>query len=812
MELKDISTDLRHSVRSLVNRPFFSLIAILTIGLGMGGVLCILFVLKSVLLRPLPFPAPEQLVMVMSTNRDATGKVDEYGSSPNDFMDWRRSNRTFQQMAALDMGEVAITDSAEPLQIQSLTTTSNLFSLLGVRPQLGRYFVPEEENFNSHSVFISDPLWRRMYGGRPDIIGKTMAIDGIPYRIIGVAPAGFRFAVPADIWLPMNLQIDRTANPATVKNLFVAGRLKAEANRTAAGVDLARIMEQLARTYPVTNEGWGVKILDVDENVHREIRVPLSVLSVGVIILLLIACVNVSGLILNRAVERETEIAMRLALGATTTHLFRQIICENLLITLTGTLLAFGLATASIKPLALYGPTLPVGTLDLGLLENLHADPSALLIGGGLAILIAFILTALPLRFSQRKNLVESLAATGKGMSGSVQHGKRQSALLILELTAATLLLAITFGVIETFWKLSAVSSGFDVTNTTIIKMSLPASRYETNEKRVLFVQRFLREMRQKSNIANVGVTSRLPLNEFSFTTVVEIQDHPTQPADSPVVNFRRISDRYFQTIGARIIEGREFDAGDTSENLPVAIVNRRFANVFWPRQSPIGKKIKRQGGKDSWRTIVGVAEDVRELSYSQPLSPVLYIPYLQNSSPVFYCMIRSRLPEQTVVSLVRSELRVIDPLLPVSETQTMQNWQRKTLSRPRFTAVLMIVFSVVAFSVSLVGIFGNVRGWVLARFREIGIRLASGATHSSIILLILSRAAKIVLGGILTGMLLTFLSAKSITSFFDSKYIIDYAAIFLAGAAMTAVSLLSAYLSATASRKISPAVLLNQT
>jgi predicted permease len=812
MELKDLSNDFRYSVRSLVNRPFFSLIAVLTIGLGMGGVLCIIFVLKSVLFRHSPFPASEQLVMVVSTNRNATGKMDEYGSSPYDFLDWRRSNRTFQQMAALEMGEMAITDSAEPLQIQSLTTTSNLFSLLGVRPQLGRYFVPEEENASSHSVFISDPLWRRMYGSRPDVIGKTIAIDGNPYRIIGVAPSDFRFTVPTDIWLPMNLQIDRTVNPSNNKNLFVVGRLKAEANRTAAGAELGRIMDQLAHTYPATNEGWGVKILDVDENVQREIRVPLSVLGVGVVTLLLIACVNVSGLILNRAVERETEIAMRMALGATTTHLFRQIICENLLITSTGTLLAFALAVASIKPLALYGPTLPIGTLDLGLLENLHADPSALLIGASLAILIAIILTALPLRFSQRKNLTANLAATGKGMTGSVQHGKRQSALLILELTAATLLLAITFGVVETFWKLSAVSSGFDVTNTTIIKLSLPASRYETNDKRALFAQRFLREMRQRNDIANVGMTSRLPLNEFSFTTVVEIQDHPTQPADSPIVNFRRISDRYFQTIGANIIDGREFVAGDLIENLAVAIVNRKFANTFWPGQSPIGKKIKRQAGKDSWRTIVGVVEDVRELSYSQPVSPVLYIPYLQNSSPVFYCMVRSRLPEQTVVSLIRNELRTIDPLLPLSETQTMQDWQRKTLSRPRFTAVLMIVFSVVAFSVSLVGIFGNVRGWVLARFREIGIRLASGATHASIMLLILSRTAKIVFGGILTGMLLTFVSAKSITSFFDSKYIIDYAAIFLAGAAMTTVSLLSAYLSATASRKISPAVLLNQT
>ena len=811
MELKDISADFRYSVRSLINRPMFAFVSILTIGLGMGGVLCIYFVLNSVLLRRLPFPAPEKLVMVTSTNRDATGKVDGYGSSPHDFMDWRGLNRTFEQMAALEMGEVAITDGPEPVQIQSLITTSNLFSLLRVRPQLGRYFVPEEENSNSRVVFISDSLWRRFYGKRPDIIGKTMAVDGMPYRIIGVAPVRFRFAAPADIWLPMNLQIDRSVNPVNSRTLFVVGRLKSETNRVAAGSDLSRISEQLAGMYPATNQGWGNKIVSVDDNIQREIRVPVSVLGVGVIILLLIACVNVSGLILNRAVERETEIAMRLALGATKPHLFRQIVCENLLITLAGTVLGFMLAAASVKPLALYGPTLPFGTLDVGLLENLHVDSSAMLIGATLAVVIAIILTALTIRLWQGRGLAANLCATARGATASVQHGKRQAGLLILQLTAATLLLAITFGVLKTFWKLSEVQSGFDVTNTTILKLSLPASRYETHPKRALFIEQFLRAIRQRTDVANAAVTSRLPLNEFSFTTLFEIEGRPALPANSPVANFRRISDGYFRTIRANMVDGREFDSGDKSENLPVAIVTRKLANTFWPGQSAIGKKIKRLSGKDSWRTIVGVVEDVRELSYSQPVSPVLYIPYAQGSSPVLYCMIRSTLPEQVVVSNIRAELRRIDPLLPAGETQTMRHWQSKTLSRPRFTAVLMITFSVVAFSISLVGVFGNVRSWVLARFREIGIRLACGATHTSIILLILSRAAKIVFCGILTGVLLTFISAKSITSFFDSKYLIDSGAAFLAAAVMTAVCFLSAYLSARASREISPSILLNR-
>ncbi|HSE39143.1 MAG TPA: ADOP family duplicated permease [Acidobacteriota bacterium] len=810
MELKDISTAFRHSFRSLTRSPSFSFVSVLTVALGMAGILCIIFVLKSVVLRKPPFPVPEKLLMIMSTNRDATGKVDQYGSSIQDFMDWRRLNRSFEQLAALEMGEVAITDLAEPVQVQSLTTTSNLFSLLGVRPQIGRFFVPEEENSTSRVAVISDPLWRRFYGKGSDVIGKTMAIDGANYRIVGVAPPSFRFAVPADIWLPMNLQVDRSNNPLS-RILFVAGRLEADASRATATADLNRIAEELARTYPQSNEGWGIKILGVDENIQREIRIPISVLSIGALILLLIACVNVSGLILNRAIERETEIAMRLALGATTLHLFLPILFENLLITFAGTILGFILAAASVKPLAVYGPTLPVGTLDLGLLENLHIDVAAVLIGAIIAVFIALVLTALPLRLSKGNDISNNLRIASKGTTVSAQHGRRQTVLLIMQLTASTLLLAITFGVVKTFWKLSAVSSGFDVTNTAIVKISLPASRYETHEKRSQFVQQFLRQISQRNDVAGAGVTSRLPLNEFSFTTFLDIHGRAELPGSSPVVNFRRISDGYLRTIRASIIEGRDFDAGDTSEKLPVAIVNQKFANTFWPGQSAIGQKIKRQGGKDPWRTIVGVVKDVRELSYSQPVSPVLYVPYSQNSSPVFYCMVRSELPQQTIVSNFRQELHAIDPLLAIGETQSMQKWQRKTLSRPRFTAVLMILLSVVAFTVSLVGVFGNVRGWVLARFREIGVRLACGATHSSIMVLILSRTSKIVLCGILTGMLLTFISAKTITSFFDSKYIIDYAAAFLAGALMATICIASAYLSARSARKISPSILLNQ-
>ncbi len=383
--------------------------------------------------------------------------------------------------------------------------------------------------------------------------------------------------------------------------------------------------------------------------------------------------------------------------------------------------------------------------------------------------------------------------------------------MLILQITASTMLLAITFGVVKTFWKLTDVYAGFDVTKTTIIKLSLPASRYETHNKRAQFVQQFLREISQRNEITKAGVTSRLPLNEFSFTTFFGIQGRPESPANSPIANFRRISDGYFRTIRTNIIEGRDFDGNDTPDNLAIAIVNRKFAQTFWPGESAIGKKIKRQAGKDPWRTIVGVVEDVRELSYSQPISPVLYIPYSQNSSPVFYCMIRSNLPQQMILSNVRQELHKIDPLLPMGETQSMQQWESKTLSRPRFTAVLMIFLAVIAFSVSLVGVFGNVRGWVLSRFREIGVRLACGATHSSIMVLILSRSTKIIFSGILVGMLLTFVSAKTITSFFDSKYIIDCAAAFVAGVAMTTICVLSAYLSARSSHKISPSILLTQ-
>jgi predicted permease len=800
----------RYPLRSLMRTPSFLLVSILTVALGMAGILTILFVLNSVVLRKPPFPNGEKLLMILSTNRDATGKVDEYGSALQDFIDWRRMNRTFEQMATLEMGEAALTDLAEPIQVQSLTTTSNLFSLLRVRPQLGRFFVSEEENASSRVVFISDSLWRKIYGKRSDVIGKAIAVDGTPYRIIGVAPPDFRFAAPADIWLPANIQVDRNNTPMS-RILFVAGRLKMDANRTKAIEDLNRIAEQLAHTYPQTNEGWGIRVLGIDENVQREIRVPVSVLAIGVLILLLIACVNVSGLILNRAMEREKEIAMRLALGATTLHLFVPILIENLFITLTGTIVGFLVAAASVKPLALYGPTLPIGTIDLGLLENLHVDISALLIGLGIAILIAIILTILPLRLAQQSELIENLRASSKGVTVSVQHGRRQTLLLIMQLTASTLLLAITFGVVKTFWKLSEVSSGFDVGSTTIIKLSLPSSRYESHNQRAQFAHQFLSQLKQRSEISNAGLTSRLPLNEFSFTTFFDVEGRAASPANLSIANFRRVSDGYFRTIHADIIEGRDFDASDTSEKMPIAIVNHKFANTFWPGQSAIGKKIKRQTGKDSWRTIVGVVKDVRELSYSQPISPVLYIPYAQNSSPVFYCMLRSNIPQQTMVSNVRQELRTIDPLLPIGETQSMQQWQRKTLSRPRFTAVLMILLSVVAFTVSLVGVFGNVRGWVLARFQEIGVRLACGATHHSIMILILSRAAKIVFCGILIGVLLTFVSAKTITSFFDSKYVIDSATAFIAGVVMSVICIVSAYFSARASRKISPSVLLNQ-
>jgi putative ABC transport system permease protein len=800
-------------IRMLRTRPGFTAVIVLTLALGIAANTIMFSLVDGILLRPLPYPAPEQLSWIGDLGKDANKEQDFV--APADLLDWQRLTTSFQGLAGYTTLGVNLWGDAEPQRVISGLVTSNYFSLLGVsRLPLGRGFRPEEatENGDNRVVVLSHAFWQRRMASDPGVLGRTLQLDGTSHTVIGVLPAGFRSPEgngleeePA-LWRPLAFR-QQTLKREAGRWLKVIGRLKPGVTVEKAQSEMEVVNSQLASQYPATNSNRKLKVTPLAEQLVGNVRPALSMLFGAVAFVLLIGCANVSNLLLARAETRVAEFSVRLALGASRAQLIRQLLLEGVMLALLAAGIGLLIAQAGIHAIArIYAESLPrldqVGLDGRALAFTLFASLAAVLLFG-----------LAPALAASRTALQQTLQKAGRG-GGDAGRQWIRNLLVIAEVAAALALLVGAGLLIRSFRYLLDRDPGFDPKGVLTMQMILPRSVYSNDVARAAFAEQLCQRVGSLPDAGFCAVTSFLPMTDGSADRDYYVEGRPMpQPGQVPQAGRRLVSADYFHAMGIPIVQGRSFSVNDRAESPGVAIVNEAFARREWPRESPIGKRlsvVRPEEGK--WLTVVGVSRNVRHSSLEAEPAPELSQPFSQRPWFAVVLIVRARSRSSEVESLipaVRQKVLEVDSRLPVYDIQTMDERLAHSLSRQRFALLALGALAVVGLFLSGIGIYSVMAYVVSSRTHDIGIRMALGARRQDVLRLIMSQGMFLVFLGIAGGVLLTLAVTKVIANLLFGVTPIDPPTFLAVAALMTAVAALANYIPAYRATRLDPTVAL---
>jgi putative ABC transport system permease protein len=794
--MQTLLQDVRYGLRVLWKSPGFTAVAVLTLALGIGANSGIFSIVNSVLLRPLPFPQSDQLVALNEKDMrgDVPGGVIANTSYP-DFFDWRAQNHVFEHMAAFRHAGYTLTGAGTPLHIDAEIVTAEFFSVLGVPPSLGRGFRPEEEK--GRFAVLSHELWQSKYAADPAILGKNITLEGQSYTVVGVAVPGFRFPIqssPPQLWTSLGEDANAMMGdrPATAERgqhmLDVIARLKPGVSLIQARAEMNVIAEALARQYPNDNgKRYATYLVPEMERLVGDTRPGLLMLLAAVGCVLLIACADLANLMLARATKRNKEIAIRAALGAGRGRVVRQLLTESVLLSVVGGALGLAFSALAIQALLRFGPESVPRLSQVGL--DWHVLVFTLLV----AVVTGLIFGLAPALHGSRMNLANSLKDRAQDSGVGGQH--RMRAALVVAETAIGLVLLVGAGLlIRSFYSLLHVDPGFDPHNVLTMRVDLPDSRY-SEQQQIGFYRDLLRRVQDLPGVVAAGGIFPLPLTTSDLNVSFGIEGRPVPEAEEPSAGFRAISPTYFQTMGIQLLRGRAFDERDNEKSALVVIINQEFARRYFPNQDPIGKRIKPGfsiHGKPLMREIVGIVGAVKDRSLRGNFRPEFYFNYPQAMVGDMTICVRTvkdprsltsavqhaiastdkRVPvydvrtmDDYIAAAVRNSIASMDKELPMFNVRTMDDYVGASLGQSRFDALLLTLFAVLALALTMVGIYGVMAYTVAQRTREIGIRIALGASRSDVSRMILGR------GFIITGLglLIGTAGALGLTRFLSS-------------------------------------------
>ncbi len=802
--------DLRYGIRTLLREPGFTILAIGALALGIGATTAMFSVVDAVLLRPLPYKDPEKLVVTL-IGPTANGPV-----SPADFLDFRREARSFERLGAAQAWSITMSGGQRPERLIGLQVSADLFEVLGVPAMLGRTFAEGDDRpGRDQLIILSHALWQRRFGGDAAIIGRTLALEGRTYTVVGVMPPGFRFApfwiTRAELWTPLSLE--RRVNDRGGRSLRVFGRLKDGVTVAHAQAEMSAIAGRLAAAYPQTNTNIGITVRPLLDKVVSGIRPTLMALMGMVTFVLLIACANVANALLARASGRRREIALRTAMGASRGRVLRQLLTESVLLAVLG-------ASAGVL-ISFWGVNWLLAVLPAGSLPRQQEITIDLrVLGAALtATLFAGTVTGLvPAMQSIRTSLVEAFQDGAKGATEGVGRKRLRSALVTVEVALALILLAGAGLMGRTMLKLVAIDPGFRVDHLAVADVSLAGTPYAAPEARLAMFRRIRERLASMPGVASVSAINHLPLAGDLWNLGYSIDGRPAPPPGQELsAVYRIVEPGYFATTGVPLLSGREFNAADTAESMRVALINKGMADRQWPGEDPVGRRIHLPGPsrEQSPITIVGVVGNARQSDWTSAPDDEVYLALPQRVTEFglgqLTFLLRTTVEPDPIAAAIPREVSALDRSVPISNNTTMHAVVADELWRERLTAQLTEMFASVALGLAAIGVYALVAYSVTRRTREFGVRVALGATARGVLGLALAEALRPIILGAVLGVGAAIAAARLARSLLFEVTVVDPVAFGGAIVALLVVAFAAAWFPARRASRLDPVAALRR-
>ena len=796
--------DVRYAARAFRRAPGFTALAVVTLAVGVGANAAIFSVVNAALLRPLPYPRDAELLLVSGADRVTKRSAGD--ATPANFLDWRARNHSFTGMAAFRQAAFSWSSGDHPERVGGTIVNANFFDVLEVAPVLGRAFRASDEGPGAGRVAVlSNAFWRSRFGGRADAIGQQVRIDDELHVVVGVMGPGVDYPDRSQLWVPAHWSVPDdplapTVDPSTERShgyFSVVARLKPGVSMAAAQADMDTVAAVIEQENLDQNKNAGVAQVRLRGELVGDIRSTMFLLFAAVALLLLIATANISGLLMARATARHQEIAIRAALGASRGRIVAQLLTESILLSVAGGAAGILLAMWLITPLVALSPT------DLAVAGDVTIDRTVLLFGLGLSGFVGVLFGLAPARQLSRVDLHEDLKQSARGSVSARQ--RRVRAVLVASEIALSLVLLVTAGLtVRSFIHVQRVPSGFDPDRVLTFTVSPPASRYGAQATRAEFWERTLRALRDVPGVRLAGATSRLPLLPGNSTRGLAIRDLP--PEAQPTADYRTASPGYFGVMSIPILRGRAFEDADREDRQPVAIVSSSAAQRFWPRRDPIGQHFQINVPGPEY-TVVGVAGDVHSASLESAPQPTVYLPYRQDAFPfmTFVLRVDSSAPSAGLQASVRQAVWSVDKDQPIGALLTMDERLSHSLVRRRFSVTLLSAFGTMAVLLAAVGLYGVLAFIVSQRRKEIGVRIALGATARDVVADVLGQGLKLAAIGMVVGIALALATTRLMSALLFGTSPTDVVTYAAAAALLTIIATAASLVPALRASRVDP-------
>ena len=816
--IQDLVQDLRYGLRMLRKNRTFAAIVILTLALGIGANTAIFSVVYTVLLKALPYPHADRLVMVYENVRLPNYQNARNVASPGNFSDWMAQNTVFESMAAYRNRSFNVTGTGEPLRVEGELVSAEFFRTLQVNAALGRRFTSEEDRpGNSHVLVMSDGLWRSRFAADPRVIGQKILLDDQSYEIVGVLPPGFHFPDPDDqIWAPMALTPDDLINRGS-HFLNVFARVKPGVTLDQAQTQMNLIARHLTEVYPQSNAGQTVNVVPLHEDIAGPVRPALLVLVGAVALVLLIVCANVANLQLARASARHREMAVRLALGAGRGRVARQLLTESVLLALLGCVLGVLLARWGLGALRILAAS------NLPRTEEFRLSAPVLLFSLAISVMAGLLFGVSPVFQAVRGDVQETLKS-GSRESASASKLRTRSLLVVLE-TALGFVVVIGAGLlVRSFLRIEQVQLGFQPQGVLTFRVIPRGERYRAPGQRTLFYQQAVERLQALPGVQSAAAVTFIPLTLAKGSKGFTVEGRvPSGPGQIPMAGYDIVTPRYFQTMRIPLLEGRDFSWSDTPQTQPVVIINEAMAKRYWPREDTLGKRFHQAGPDDKfpWMTIIGVVADIREFSPTAQPEPTMYLPISQPPRPAGSddasvgapilrdWVVRTSGDPIRIASSIRSAIWKVDKNLPITRVRSMEEVRSISLASQRMNLLLFGLFAVLALVLATVGIYGVLAYSVAQRTREIGIRLALGARGDDVLRLVIGQGMRLAALGLSMGLIAALALTRSMAGMIYGVSSTDPVTFLAVAVGLALVAMAACYLPARRAMHVDPMVAL---